>query len=64
MPNKSHAAKSKTIISPGISPEADPSDMPVIPLLPEEELDLIPDVEDELLETPPPDEEPEPGEGP
>lgn len=61
MPGKNQTKKTPNIPSIEISPEMDPSDIPAIPLKPEEELDIIPD--DELLETPP-YEAPEPGEGP
>ena len=45
-------------------PEIDPADIELEPeLKPEEELDIIPDEEDPLL-SPPPYEEPAPGEGP
>ena len=61
MSKKNSPGKPKVIQSPGISPEADPSSLPPIPLAPEEELDVVPD--EDLFETPP-YEDPEPGEGP
>lgn len=61
MPAKTQASKPKRIPSPEMSPEADPADLVPTPLLPEDELDSIPD--EELLDTPP-YEDPEPGEGP
>ncbi|MBK8090349.1 MAG: hypothetical protein IPK31_22030 [Chitinophagaceae bacterium] len=61
MPKKDPSIKPNPTPHPEIRPEADPSSMPAIPLLPEEESDIIPD--EDLFETPL-YEEPEPGEGP
>ncbi len=61
MAKKNSRGKTKPVQLPEISPEADPSSVPVIPLLPEEESDVIPD--EDLFETPP-YEDSEPGEGP
>lgn len=61
MPKKDSSVKPEKSPLPEVSPEADPSSIPVIPLSPEEEADIVPD--EDLFETPL-YEEPEPGEGP
>lgn len=49
-------------IKPVIDPEADPADTPPVPIESEDDLDIIPDPEEEF-ETPG-DNDPKPGEGP
>ncbi len=61
MLNKNQPTKPVIIPAKEINPEIDPAEIPAIPILPEEELDIIPD--EELFE-PPAYEAPEPGEGP
>lgn len=61
MPIKDHTNKPTPLNPKEINPEMDPSEIPAIPLKPEEELDVIPD-EEEF--EPPAYETPEPGEGP
>jgi len=61
MPDKAQANKRTSIPPIEINPEMDPSEIPAIPLKPEEELDVIPD-EEEF--EPPAFVAPEPGEGP
>ena len=58
---KKQKAKPNEIIFPGIVPEIDPDAIPDSPVLQEEEPDIIPE-EDPFVT--PPEEIPEPGEGP
>ncbi len=61
MPDKDQANNRTSITPKEINPEMDPSEIPAIPLKPEEVMDIIPDEEEY---EPPAFEVPEPGEGP